>query len=270
MFASGCAVAPGDQPCDADADCPGALVCDAGLTHESGRHACAEPDAVLSPMPPAKIDVILVIDNSNSMERVQSALQENLAALFSPLAEDGASLHVGVVTTDVDAAGNGNRGNLRSLAPIGAAGCAGDDAILAAPTGTDGLDDLIALIDVGVAGSGSEQGLAAAALALCKAQDDGAWAKLLARPQDDPARQFCSSVPEGERSCNRGLLRSDAALAILYLSDEGDASIQASDHPSAQWLAGCGASAVSPAPPRAFSAHFGLATCACSPARSSN
>ncbi|MCP4872600.1 MAG: hypothetical protein GY898_28245 [Proteobacteria bacterium] len=180
---------------------------------------------------PRSVDILLVVDNSNSMARIQEELQNNLPGALAGQIEGGLDFQLGVTTTTVDTSGNGNQGNLRSLGALGGSGC--ETPALATSEDEDLLGTLVDLIDVGVAGSGSEQGTYAAALALCKAQPDSFWSELDSRPATSPVRLLCSLVPSAERSCNEGFLREGGSLAILLVTDEGDeASIQAGLPPS--------------------------------------
>lgn len=168
------------------------------------------------------LDVLFVVDNSNSMEAKQATLASAFpsfmdAILASHVALD---LHVGVVSTDMGAGSyslpsceaGGDDGKLQSKPRAG--GCTGPgDAFISATTasasgspvvvksnvagqGVTALNDAFSCIArLGTSGCGLEQPLAA----LRKAVAGGA---------------------------NPGFLRADAALAIIVLSDEDDCSAQ--------------------------------------------
>lgn len=251
VLVSSCWWQPEQVACQTDANCPSGTVCNPALEHPTlaGVFACTEAptgdddDDDDSPAPPpAEIDLIVVMDNSNSMSRLQGEVQAALPQALADLDALGSSIHVGVVTTDIEAFGNGNRGNLRSLGGIGTATsppCPTDPAVLAEVGGTSWTSTITDLLDVGLAGAGSETGLQAASLALCKAQDDAFWAGLEARPDTDPTRIFCGSIPSDERECNRGLLRDDAVVAVLIVSDEGDNGVQSPSSPPPVDLNAC-------------------------------
>ncbi len=171
------------------------------------------------PSPP--IDLVLVVDDSQSMARIQEELQGALPAALATQLDSVGAVRVGVTTTDLDASGNGAQGNLRNPGPVGAGPC---DASWTQADDPEFASDLSQLIDVGTSGSGTERPLHAAALALCKASDDVFWEGLSDRPTDDPVRLVCEAVTEDQRSCNAGFLRADAAIAIVVVTDEGDAT----------------------------------------------
>ena len=170
---------------------------------------------------PGAIDLLIVMDNSNSMERLQSDWQASISALVDPLRDAGIDLQVGVVTTDVEAQGPGNQGILRGSGPVGGQPDCGTPLIVGADS-PNFVGELSGLLDVGVVGAGSERGIQAAVLALCRAQDAAFWTDLAALPADDALRLACEGIPSDTRDCNAGLLREGAATAVLIISDEGD------------------------------------------------
>jgi hypothetical protein len=123
------------------------------------------------------IDVLLVIDNSGSMQDDQQLLADNFQEFIADaLDDDDLDVQIGVTTTDV-------------ISPGAAAGAlVGSPRILSARDG----DDLAQRVLVGIDGTGLELGLEAMRLAL--------------------------EVPE-----NAGFIRSDAALAVIFVTDEEDA-----------------------------------------------
>jgi hypothetical protein len=161
-------------------------------------------------------DLLFVVDNSNSMQRIQGELSTTFPGAVSELAEEGFDFQLGVTTTDMAASGNGNQGNLRSAAPIGASGCGGFELV----TADEG--SLYSLVDVGVEGSGDEQGTYAAAIALCKAQSEAWWDALSSLPDDSPTKVVCSQIPSSERLCNAGFLREESTVVVSMFTDEGD------------------------------------------------
>lgn len=188
------------------------------------------------PPPPTHVDLILVVDNSNSMARIQDELRNNLPVAFASGLQSLEAARVAVTTTDIEASGNGVRGNLRDRGGIGAGECS--------PSWTESDDeafagDLIDLVEVGVDGSGEERPLHAAALAICKAQDDAFWDSLQALADDDPVKVICAAVPASERACNAGFRREGAALAVAIFTDEGASSGSSEFLPPPPQLEGC-------------------------------
>jgi hypothetical protein len=235
---------PAEVACESDANCPTGLVCDLSVPHERtpGAGSCAEAvdpgDDDDFVAPPADIDLIVVMDNSQSMQHIQEEVADFLPGALAGLVDLGTSLRVGVVTTDVESPGNGRRGNLRTLDSVGTAGCSDGAAALADSDDADWGIALSALLDVGTASAAAESGLHAAGLMLCKAQSETWWDSLSSLADDDPVRVLCESVEASERACNRGLLRPDATLAVLVVSDEGDATADG-DFPSEGTVSEC-------------------------------
>ncbi|MBN93697.1 MAG: hypothetical protein CL928_06415 [Deltaproteobacteria bacterium] len=183
------------------------------------------------------VDMLWVVDNSNSMASVQAQVQASMPSLVSALAARDVDFQLGVTTTDIENAGNGNQGNLRSSASIGALGC-GAPSLLTSSTG-DLVDEFRDLVEVGVSGSGNESGLLAAAYALCKSMDGDFWASLDDRADEDPIKEICGTVPVEERSCNEGFVREGATVVVVVVSDEGDDAYRSSSLPPQQFVADC-------------------------------
>jgi hypothetical protein len=183
--------------------------------------------AVASP-PQSKVDVLFMIDNSNSMEPKQASLMqffpkfmERLQAMEPPL-----DMHIGIVTSDLgagqftppscDTAG-GDKGVLQN-SPRGASCIVAqlddpndrflryaDNGATANFTGT--IEDAFSCYAaVGIGGCGFEHQLASV-----RAAFDTAF---------DPCHQGTNCTAE----LNAGFLRPDAALALVLLSDEDDCS----------------------------------------------
>jgi hypothetical protein len=168
--------------------------------------------------PNPDLDLLLVIDDSPSMQDKQDALSNVFPQLVQELAgvEGGLpNLHVGVVSTDMGTSGSGVATPGPSIGQIGNGGCAGTGKAgvmqthgVALTSGnfvvdqrdgtknyTGALDAALAsMIRLGDGGCGFEQTLAAMRAAL-------------------------------ESPANTGFLRPDANLAIIVLSDEDDCSI---------------------------------------------
>ncbi len=174
------------------------------------------------------VDLLFLVDNSNSMREEQANLTANFADLIGALVippdqdADGATdwnavrtLHIGVISTDMgtsgltittcDEAERGDDGVLQNLPAAEMAGCdatypkfltfdadLGDAPDAVAP-------DFACIATLGTGGCGFEQQLFAVEKAL--------------------------TVHAAEGAANEGFLRADAVLAILMVTDEEDCSI---------------------------------------------
>jgi hypothetical protein len=134
---------------------------------------------------PGVVDVLLIVDDSGSMSEEQARLSAAAPALLARGDAAGADYHVGVTTTDPGP----------SPFPIGT--LRGTPRYVTSVSATR-IADLTAAVNQGVNGSGTEEGLAAAAAAVTDAT-------LLA-------------------GTNLGFLRPNAELAVVILSDEEDFS----------------------------------------------
>jgi len=195
------------------------------------------------------VDILWVVDNSNSMDRIQEEVQLHFGSFISNFAnisdEEGIeydyetifdatvawaefiknqerflNYNMGVVTTDMSNSGNGNQGNIRSSSNIGAPGCG--NASVITPQSDNPAGEFINLVDVGVNGAGDEQAVYAAAVAMCKGKDASWWSQLDERADTDPVKVVCNQVPQDQRACNDGFFRTDAATVVIAVSDEGD------------------------------------------------
>mgnify|MGYP001296445914 CR=1 FL=1 len=215
----------------------------------------------------SEVDILWVVDSSNSMASAQAEVQANFGDFIAEFAnldsEQGQELaynsvtdatvafaeylqnqerflnyHMGVTTTDLDSSGNGTQGNIRSLGPIGGSGSCEPPAILT-PQSDDVLADFTRLVDVGIAGANTEQGSLAAAYAMCKGQDTDFWQNLDSRPDTDPVKIICQQVPEDQRSCNSSFFREGAATVVIVVSDEGDNTYRNGFLPPPAWVDEC-------------------------------
>jgi hypothetical protein len=157
-----------------------------------------EGDDVFYQVDAGEVDVLLVVDNSGSMQPYQDLLSENFNAFLTYFIEGNVDYHIGVVTTSME-----------PPAYFAGSGCTQDD-IDAVPLGghlkggtwitpeTDDGDALFReLVEVGTCGSGYEMGL------------ESAYAALTSPLIDDE---------------NEGFIREDAYLSVIFVSDEQDAS----------------------------------------------
>jgi hypothetical protein len=151
-----------------------------------------------------KADILLVIDDSCSMQDKQQSLSTNFTSFIQYAAAAGVDYQIGIVTTSVETNPNPNPfgppptiggGVLRTIRP-GQANQLGP--VLRSNTPNVG-QAFQALVNVGTTGSPDERALETAVLALTPPK----------------------SVTE-----NAGFLRTDANLAIVIVSDAGDQSNQ--------------------------------------------
>ena len=176
---------------------------------------------------PNKVDLLVVVDNSNSMTEEQAALSRAfgpaIRALTDPPDEDGnglpdhaalVDLHVGVIDTDMGTEGypvqtcrdarDGDDAILQHRASGAVAGCAEQyPSFLTWGEGSDSeafASDFECIATLGTGGCGFEQQLRAARQALTT-----------------------HAVAGG---ANEGFLREDSLLAILVVTDEDDGSIR--------------------------------------------
>jgi hypothetical protein len=152
--------------------------------------------------PSPEVDVLLVIDNSGSMYGYQILVGARFDEFLTYFTEVGVDYHIGVVTTTLD-----------EVYPFG--DCTQEDIDAIPEPGHLHLDTIITpetvnadelfddLVKVGACGSGYEQGLEAARLAL---------------------------EPEMLSGPNLGLIRGNATLSIVFVSDEQDQSFEPVHH----------------------------------------
>lgn len=132
---------------------------------------------------PSAVDVLWVVDNSCSMSEEVERLQDSFEAFMDQFVRLGLDWQLGVVSTDVYAADQSGR-------------LLGSPNVITTST-PDPIGTFVKTTTLGTSGSGDEQGLQAARLALTEPLLSGA---------------------------NAGFLRTDANLAVVVLSDENDYS----------------------------------------------
>ncbi len=102
--------------------------------------------------PTDQVDILWVVDNSNSMQLEQELLVDGFGSFITEIENTGADFHLGVISTDFDAE-DATRGQLLGSPPV-----------------ISPVEDYLALFQaralVGLKGSGKERGLAAASYAL--------------------------------------------------------------------------------------------------------
>jgi len=153
-----------------------------------------------------QVDILFVVDNSGSMQEEQENLADNFGAFIQGADRFQNDFQIGVVTTDISAEDQAGRlqGNPRILRP--------------GPQVERQFNDTA---NVGAGGLGDEKGLEAAHLALT-----------------DPLAYDAGTPCRGDGECvmpdrcvegfcggpNRGFIRPEAALELIFLSDEEDQS----------------------------------------------
>jgi hypothetical protein len=146
--------------------------------------------------PPAQVDVLVVVDNSFSMEPYQEKLSTNFNAFVSFFQEANVDYHIGAITTNIMDTDHGvsNGCTPQQVEDIPPAGQMVNDVFITQDT--NNADEVFRdLVSAGVCGSGLEMGLEAAWLAL-----------------------------NSEHPVNKTFFRKDASLSVLFVSDEEDGS----------------------------------------------
>jgi hypothetical protein len=139
--------------------------------------------------PPEAIDILLVVDNSGSMQPYQTQLGANFEAFISWFTEGNVDYQIAVTTTD-----DGNNPQVPNAARGRFVG-----PIITSDMDPVAADNLFGTeVNVGTSGTGVEVGLKTAYLALTDEDRNG-----------DQISEF---------------LRSDAELSIVFVSDEEDSS----------------------------------------------
>ncbi len=232
-----CACAPCVERCnDVDDDCDGRTdesTCAVNETCTQGECRCAGTVVRV----PSTLDLLFVIDNSSSMSAELELLRAALPAAAAALASgdlDGdhaqdvapvASLHVGVVTTDLGV-GSASTSNCDAT---------GDDGILARGTSCPGTpvfffetyrdapsafaSNLSCGLTVEATGCGFSQPLSAALLAVSPSLPTS-WTS----PGYEPITFHDGSRGHGDSPENEAFLRPDSTLAVVVVTDSDDCS----------------------------------------------
>lgn len=216
------------------ASCEGCFGCKTSPLDQTGSTLPRTCKAEAPLIEPQKLDILFVIDNSNSMREEQEAVARELTAFVDEIKKAGGvrqDFNVGVITTSVyqHSSQNGvvffreyptQAGRLQPVPERGADGGVmlgtGTERLL---TGEDPdlVDKFSRLVQQGVAGSGQETPFEAVRLALLS--------DLIKKP-----------LVEGG---NGGFLRDGARLLVVVLTDEDDCSettrpsrVKVSDNPA--------------------------------------
>ena len=148
--------------------------------------------------PTDEVDILFVVDNSNSMQLEQTLLADGFESFIEGIEQANVDFHLGVISTNFEY-DDGARGTLE-LTNTDIDGC---DGVAAGPPYLTLDDDYLTLFpcraQVGLNGSGKEKGLEAALYAL-------------------------GDSLTGPGGANEGFLRDDANLLVVFVSDEDDCS----------------------------------------------
>ncbi len=139
----------------------------------------------------SKVDVLWVVDNSQSMAEEQAGLGQSFQTFIDTLTASQVDYHIGIISTDTSTNGQLNK-------PSGTAFIRSDTP--------DPKNTFVRNVSVGIQGSRLEMGFASAAMAVGQGTD---WS---------PGR---TPTPPRE---NQGFIRPEASLFIIMVSDEDDKS----------------------------------------------
>lgn len=142
------------------------------------------------------VDILLVVDNSCSMDPYQEKLSQNFQSFIQFFVDVDIDYHIGVVTTTVTEPYENIYCNSNDISRVPEPGHLVNGLVIDSET-ENPEQKFSNAVNVGICGSGSEMGLEAAALALS---------------------------PELLGGVNSGFIREDAELSIIFVSDEEDAS----------------------------------------------
>ncbi len=207
-----------------------------------------EPDEVV----PSTVDVVWIVDNSNSMHQDQQALADHAGTLFDHV--DGAGFDVdyrmGVTTTQSRPCAHdettfddcedcrGNTGRLRGLGNVGQD--TSQPPTVLVPGAADNAADFAAMVDMDIYGATEEYGLWVLVQAICASlhlpydTDFLDWAT--DTPYEcsganwnaaDPLASMCHCLPPVAEDYNidadgQRFLRGQGTLMAVIVSDEGD------------------------------------------------
>lgn len=262
----------GDIDC-ADADCSSAAhcvvqcnfnaICDATETYQTCPNDCVEPvcgnstceneeSMVSCPQDcdtPPKVDLLLVVDNSNGMTAAQTTLADQLSSAIDAMSHATIGLpdlHVGVVTTDLGTGSyqitfcdqvGGDNGNLMTgscaltgstwfvdtvpqecnIDRDGAGGCTGHDC-----TQTHCARGTLAADAAGCPRCRNWTGTSLSAAVSCLADQGGNGCGF-----EQPLEAMRKALDNN--AANAGFLRPDSVLAILIVTTEDDCSASTDD-----------------------------------------
>jgi hypothetical protein len=157
-------------------------------------------DDVFQQLEASEVDVLLVVDNSCSMQPYQDELADNFDTFLTYFEEGDVDYRLGVVTStisDVQANEYCSQAEVDAIPAGGQLVGDADGPTIITPDTDDGAAVFADIVDVGVCGAGFEAGIESAYQAL--------------------------TGPVSE-NYNDGFLRDDAYLSIIFVSDEQDFS----------------------------------------------
>jgi hypothetical protein len=157
-----------------------------------------EGDDIFYQLEAGEVDVLLVVDNSCSMEPYQNRLSENFDQFLTFFIEGDVDYQIGVITTSV-APAEAIPGTVCDQAAINQIPEPGGlvDGGWITPSTENGSDRFSEMVRVGICGSGYEMGLESA---------------------------FRAITPPRSETTNQGFIRPEAYLSMIFVSDEQDAS----------------------------------------------
>ena len=165
-----------------------------------GSHDALHTD-VFSQAERPKVDLLWVIDNSCSMSEEQTLIGQNLSSFLAFAVAEQIDFQLGVTSTDTGLSDTDPTMTGGRLVPVD-----GSRSRILTPWSSRLEHDWAANVALGTGGSATEKGLLAAKMALSPGLIDVA---------DHPG----TSTPNDG---NLGFLRPDAALSIIFVSDEAD------------------------------------------------
>jgi hypothetical protein len=136
-----------------------------------------------------EIDILLVVDDSGSMSSSQANIANNFDSFIQWASTLQVDFHIGVTTTDTTV----------NKPPDIVKGCLRGNTKIITPQTPNMKSEFMKNVKVGTTGSATERGLEASYMALTTPELTG---------------------------CNAGFYRQDAALSVIYVSDEPDQSLQ--------------------------------------------
>ncbi len=148
------------------------------------------------------VDVLFVVDNSGSMSEEQNNLSKNFGNFVNQATTWNNDYQIGVISTDIDKDGGMLLGTPRFVTK--------------ATVGQFGNN-----VKLGTNGSGTEQGLAAAQMALSLPLTADSTTACTSAAQCNQGEACVDGFCGGP---NRAFMRKDAALEVVFVSDEDDYS----------------------------------------------
>lgn len=166
-----------------------------------------------------EVDVLFIVDNSGSMSDEQNNLATNFGAFTNSAGLWDTDYQIGVITTDIDET---NSDAARLMA---------ENGVRFFTSANNNISQFSSAVKVGDNGSGTEQGLEAARLALSHPLASKVKPETTCTDETQCADSGSDCVPSvtnpGTSYCggwNMEFLREDATLELVFVSDEEDGS----------------------------------------------